>query len=267
MTRWSGELSRRSFLAAVAGAATLGVPRTGSGSALVPTLSLLPFLARPTTHSILINARNGHTDAVAQIELRPLGEDEWTPMGPELTVGPGEFLNWTVEGLTGSSSYEYRVITAVPGGDPAPVSTGRFTAQRMGEEGFSAALITDAHTGSFVEGTGPIEVLDDVIRNVRRLRPDFVIALGDNVAWPTSRNLPQADEVGATRAYTMYRRHIAPLSMSCPLRPDRELGGRIRQDAGRQCGARGGRPSAFYAESQRSDLSAGRQRERGLLCV
>ena len=138
MTRWSGELSRRSFLAGVAGAATLGVPRIDRGSALVPTLSLLPFLARPTTDSILINARNGHTDAVAQIEVRPFGEDQWTPMGPELTVGPGEFLNWTLEGLTGGSSYEYRVLTAVPGGDPAPVSRGRFTPQRRGEEGFSA---------------------------------------------------------------------------------------------------------------------------------
>jgi predicted phosphodiesterase len=86
----------------------------------------------------------------------------------------------------------------------------------MGEEGFTAALMTDPHTGTFVDGAGPIEVLDEVTRNVRRDRPDFVIALGDNVAWSTSRNSPQPDDVGATRAYTMYRRHIAQLSMSCP---------------------------------------------------
>ena len=216
MTRWSGELSRRSFLAGVAGVAALGSPRTSRGSELVPTLSLLPFLARPTTDSILINVRNGHSDAIAHIEIRPLGEDEWTPSGSEVRAGPGEFINWTVEGLTGGSSYEYRVITAVPGGGPAPVSRGRFTTQRMGEEGFTAALMTDPHTGTFVDGTGPVEVLDEVTRNVRRNRPDFVIALGDNVAWSTSRNSPQTDDVGATRAYTMYRRHIAPLSMSCP---------------------------------------------------
>jgi predicted phosphodiesterase len=77
-------------------------------------------------------------------------------------------------------------------------------------------LITDAHTGSFVDGSGPIEVLDEVVRNVRRERPDFVIALGDNVAWDTSRNSPQQDDVGARRAYSMYRRHLGPLSMSCP---------------------------------------------------
>jgi len=216
MTRWTEDLSRRSFLAGVAGAAALGFPRAAGGSELVPTLSLLPLLARPTTDSILISARNGHTDAVARLEVRPLGEDQWTPSGTELRASPGEFLNWTAEGLTGGLSYEYRVITAVPGGDPAPASRGRFTTQRMGEVGFSAALMTDAHTGTFVDGTGPVEVLDEVIRNVRRDRPDFAIALGDNVAWSTSRNLSQPDDVGATRAYTMYRRHIAPLSMSSP---------------------------------------------------
>ena len=168
MTRWTGDLSRRSFLAGVAGAAALGFPRTARGSELVPTLSLLPLLARPTTDSILISARNGHTDAIAQLEVRPLGEDQWTPSGTELRARSGEFLNWTVEGLTGGSTYEYRVITAVPDGDPAPASRGRFTTQRTGEVGFSAALITDAHTGAFVDGTGPVEVLDEVIRNVRR---------------------------------------------------------------------------------------------------
>jgi len=216
MPRFSGGLSRRSFLAGVAGVAALGLPRGARGTEVVPTLSLLPFLARPTTDSILINARNGHTDSVAQLGIRPLGGDRWLPSGSELRVGPGEFLNWAVEGLTAGSSYEYRVISSVPGGDPSPVARGRFTTQRTGEVSYSAVLFADPHTGAFAEGTGPVEVLDEVIRNVRRDRPDFVIGLGDNVAWPTSRNQPQQDDVGATRAYTMYRRHLAPLSMSCP---------------------------------------------------
>jgi predicted phosphodiesterase len=76
--------------------------------------------------------------------------------------------------------------------------------------------MTDPHTGTFVDGTGPVEVMDEVIRNMRRDRPDFVIALGDNVAWSGSRNHPQEDDVAAKRAYTMYRRHLSSLSMSCP---------------------------------------------------
>jgi len=155
-------------------------------------------------------------DATAQLQYRPFGEDQWMPSGSDVFVSPGAFLDWTLDGLDAGTDYEYRILTAVPGGDPGSVSRGRFTTQRTGDVGFDAALMTDAHTGTFVDGEGPIEVLDEVVRNVRRDRPEFVIALGDNVAWPTSRNAPQADEIGAERAYTMYRRHLAPLSASCP---------------------------------------------------
>ena len=214
MTFWPRDLTRRSFPAGVAGAPTL--PPASRGANPVPTLSLLPLLARPTTDSILINARNGFMDAIAHLEVRPIGEEQWIPSGADLTASPGEFFNWTVGGLNGGSTYEYRVFTAVPGGDPAPVARGRFTTQRTGETGFTAALMTDPHTGTFVDGTGPVEVMDEVTRNMRRDRPDFVIALGDNVAWSGSRNHPQRENVAAKRAYTMYRRHLAPLSMSCP---------------------------------------------------
>lgn len=216
MTRSEQDLSRRSFLSGVTGAVALGLPGKVVGSERVPMLSLLPFLARPTERSIVVNARNGHADADAHLEFRPWGEGQWMPSGPELRVAAGDFLDWKLEGLEPASSYQYRVRMAVPGGDPGAVAQGRFTTQRAGESTFRAALITDAHTGAFVDGTGPIEVLDEVVRNVRMDRPDFVIALGDNVAWPTSRNSSQLDDVGATRAYTMYRRHIAPLSMACP---------------------------------------------------
>jgi hypothetical protein len=76
--------------------------------------------------------------------------------------------------------------------------------------------MTDSHTGAFPDGRPELDVLDSVVRNVRQDRPEFVLALGDNVAWPTSRNQPQTSEAGAIRAYTMYRRHMAPLTMSCP---------------------------------------------------
>jgi hypothetical protein len=216
MTLWRRVVTRRSFLKGIAGASALALPRSVRGSHVVPTLSLLPFLARPTTDSILVNARNGHADCDARLRVRPLSEMQWMDAGPEIRVAPGEFFSWTVGGLDAGTSHEYQVLTATPGGEPAPISRGRFTTQRLGEVGFQAALMTDAHTGTFVDGTGPIEVLDEVVRNVRRDRPDFVIALGDNVAWATSRNSSQEDDVGAERAYSMYRRHLAPLSMSCP---------------------------------------------------
>jgi predicted phosphodiesterase len=216
MTHKPRDLTRRSFLQGVVGASALTLPGFSRISPAVPTLSLLPFLARPTRESILINVRNGHAEATAQLQFRPFGEDQWMPFGPDADLRAGAFVDWTLDGLNAGTDYEYRILTAALGGDPGPVARGRFTTQRTGEVGFDAALITDAHTGAFIDGEGPIEVLDEVVRNVRRDRPDFVVALGDNVAWSTSRNLPQADEIGAERAYTMYRRHLAPLSASCP---------------------------------------------------
>jgi hypothetical protein len=47
-------VSRRSFVTGVSSALALGVPWELLRAEVVPTLSLLPFLARPTTCSILV---------------------------------------------------------------------------------------------------------------------------------------------------------------------------------------------------------------------
>ena len=217
VTRSRGDLSRRSFLAGLTGTAALGLPQYAPGGQVVPTLSLPPFLARPTTESILVNVRNGPVDATARLEIKAwLGPTVWSSAGADREALAGEFVTWNVDDLAAGTAYEYRVLMAPPGEDLASVATGRFTTQRVGEVAYTAALTADPHTGSFPNGSTPIRVLDDVVRNVQRDRPDFVIALGDNVAWATSRDYPQVDDSGARFAYTMYRRHMAPLSVSCP---------------------------------------------------
>jgi len=208
--------SRRRFVGGTAAALAAGLTGAWRGSRRVPMLSLLPFLARPTVRSIDIQARNGELPATAILQVRSAAEDEWTPFGSPVTVDPGAFLHWDLDGLVGGSRYDYRVLLGSPGGEPGPVALGRFTTQRTGEQAFTAALMTDSHTGTFPEGRPELDVLDAVVHNVRRDHPELVLALGDNVAWPTSRNRPQTDEVGALRAYTMYRRHMAPLTMSSP---------------------------------------------------
>jgi len=199
----------------MASAATLGWSRSASRLGDVPHLGLPPFLARPTTSSILVSARNGDTDAVIRPQVRPAGEEGWADLGQARDAASGEFLTWTLDGLAAGTRYGYRLLSAIPGGEPLPVARGDFTTQRTREVAFTAALMTDPHTGSFPEGSAEMEVLDEVVRRVRRERPDFVLALGDNVAWRTSRNRPQTDTVGVRRAYTMYRRHMGPLTMSC----------------------------------------------------
>ena len=216
MTGRRGDLSRRSFLAGLTGAAALGLPRHALDGRVVPTLSLAPFLARPTTDSIFVTARNGPVDATARLEVKQRGPTQWRAPTPDRHSGPGEFLTWDVDNLVAGTGYEYRILMAGSGDELTSVASGSFTTQRVGETGFTAALTADPHTGSFAEGTTPMRALDDVVRNVRVDRPEFVIALGDNVAWYTSREFPQADDSGAIQSYTMYRQHIAPVSISSP---------------------------------------------------
>ncbi|MEJ2204501.1 MAG: metallophosphoesterase [Gemmatimonadota bacterium] len=181
-----------------------------------PQLSLLPFLTRPTGRAITISARNGHDPATGTVEIRPAGSDEWMPNGPELVAQPGDFFSWPLDGLEPGSRYDYRIRMASESGDVDIGAVGGFTTQRGGEAAYTAALVTDSHTGSFPLGRPETQVTADVVRNVLRDRPEFVIALGDNVAWATSRNEPQTNALGAERAYGMYRTLTGPLTMSCP---------------------------------------------------
>ncbi len=209
-------LSRRSFLSALAGTAAIAAPSRLLGAPRRASLALAPLLARPTTTTMDIHARNGAEDATVRLEIREPGGAPWVAVGPDRVAPAGAFMDWSVDGLGAGRRYDYRLLLGAVGEEPGPVVTSAFTTQRTDEEGFTAALMTDAHTGSFAEGSAPVATLDDVVRNVAADRPELVIALGDNVAWYTSRELAQQDDRGARFAYEMYRRHLAPLSVSCP---------------------------------------------------
>jgi hypothetical protein len=68
--------------------------------------------------------------------------------------------------------------------------------------------MTDPHTGSFATGSGPVRTLDQVVQNAARAKPEFVLDLGDNVAWTGSQEFPQTSSDGALSAYARYRRQI-----------------------------------------------------------
>jgi predicted phosphodiesterase len=76
--------------------------------------------------------------------------------------------------------------------------------------------MTDPHTGSFPPGSGPVLTLDQVVRNASGTEADFVLDLGDTVAWAGSREFPQRESGGAISSYAQYRRQIGPLSNRCP---------------------------------------------------
>ena len=119
MTRSEKDLSRRSFLAGVTGAAALGLPQQALGlpqrapdGQVVPTLSLLPFLARPTTESILVSVRSGVVDTTARLEIKAvLGPTVWSAAGADRSVPAGEFVRWEVGDLAAGSGYDYQSIS------------------------------------------------------------------------------------------------------------------------------------------------------------
>lgn len=209
--------SRREFLASAAALAVPGILARDLGAfAPPPALALPPLLARPTVSSILINARNGADAVNAALQWRKHGSRDKPHRSETRRAAPGGWLEWSIDGLDAATRYEYELRLASKSNPEVVAGRGGFITQRTGNESFVAALITDPHTGSFPEGGSQLRVMDDVVRNVQRDNPEFVLALGDNVAWPSSRDAAQETADGAERAYDMYRRHIGPLSASAP---------------------------------------------------
>ncbi len=212
--------SRREFLGAAA-ALVLGAPTvlTAGPSAPrgpAPQLGLPPLLARPTASSILINARNGAEDVSAVVEL--LGSDGTDVLRtlPVIRRAAGEMMEWNVTGLSPATRYRYRVRADGSTGADGLLARGGFITARRPSEQYTMALMTDPHTGSWADGSANVGVMDDVIRNVERDNPDFILTLGDNVAWTSSRNFAQTSETGALAAYEQYRRHMGRLTAYAP---------------------------------------------------
>ncbi len=209
--------SRRTFLASAAAAFAVPSIVTKRLVAMAsPQLSLPPLLARPTTSSILVHARNGVDDVSAYVELLSGKNGDVVRRTSPVRARPHDFFEWPIDGLSAGTRYRYAVHAVDSSGADSIMARGGFITQRTGEDTFTAALITDPHTGTFAEGSPQLQVMDQVVDNVGRDNPDFVIGLGDNVAWSTSRESPQHSSDGAERAYDMYRRHLGPLTAYTP---------------------------------------------------
>ena len=227
MTEEGKELSfnkstRRSFIkssAAVTASFTLpfSLKSNAQEATANPHLYLPPFLARPTGNSILISAFTNAQPVEAFLELRIKKTETWEQRDPPLKAPEYQFLNWELSGLSAETAYEYRIHTKTESDKEHKLSaTGSFITQRSNPASYTAVLITDPHTGSFAEGSQPVQTLDKVIENASKESADFVLALGDNVAWGGSREYAQTDTRGAVGAYAMYRSHIGPLTKNCP---------------------------------------------------
>ena len=204
--------------ASVAAAEFLGRAAEENSSATAgPSLALPPFLSRPTGSSLRISAFNGNQPAEITLEWRREGASEWEKPLPVIKAGPHEKLDWNITDLVPATKYEYRIsLKAGPEQTIRPVAQGSFRTQRFGPATYTAVLITDPHTGYFPLGSRPALTLDRVVQNAAQVKGEFVLDLGDNVAWRGSREYAQTDSSGAFAAYVQYRRQIGPLSLNAP---------------------------------------------------
>ncbi len=219
------KLTRREFLkesAAMAAAIAAGSPAEAAANVATdpqpePLLYLPPLLSCPTENSIRISALNSKQTVDAVIELRKDGLQDWERRQPALKLSAHEILDWNISELSPAIRYEYRVLVKRATEESwRPAASGSFRTQRKGPSTYTAVLMTDPHTGSFPSSSGPVLTLDKVVRNAARAKAEFVLDLGDNVAWPGSREFPQKNSDGALSAYARYRRQIGPLSIQCP---------------------------------------------------
>ena len=214
-------VSRRRFLSGSAVASVaLAWSRSPLGAQEVVGNSpfyLPPFLARPTTQSIFISVLTNQLPVEAKLEYRKVSDEAWKPFGAIQSVPAFQFIHWELTGLEPSRAYRFRILSRYEAEEAFnPTEEGSFHTQREEPASYTAVLITDPHTGTFAEGSKPVQTLDTVVANTCQEEAEFVLALGDNVAWSGSREYPQNDTQGAVNAYAMYRRHIAPLTKICP---------------------------------------------------
>ena len=201
---------------AAAGPALAAV-KTPASSATESGLLLPPLLTRPTATSIRISTLNHDKAAEAVVELRKEGAPDWKRPQPPLKAAVYTMFDWNLQDLVAATRYEYRVLLK-QGSEESfrQAATGSFTTQRKGPASYTALLMTDPHTGYFPPGSGPVLTLDRVVQNASKTKAEFVLDLGDNVAWAGSREYAQTNQGRAVSAYAQYRRQIGPLSVNCP---------------------------------------------------
>ena len=222
---WLQPTTRREFLKASAViASSLAATHSGLAAATnsttaVPTesgLLLPPLLTRPTGISIRVTALNHQKPAEAVIEFRKEGGSEWQRPQPVLKASAFGAFDWTLQDLVAATRYEYRVLFKQGAEEFRQTNNGSFRTQRKGAASYTAVLMTDPHTGYFPPGSWPARTLDRVVQNASLAKGEFVLDLGDNVAWGGSREYPQTNSGGAVSAYVRYRQQIGPLSANCP---------------------------------------------------
>jgi hypothetical protein len=148
----------------------------GSDLLLVP-----PYVGMPTESSVLVNLVAGERRISCRIGFRPASNEKqaWS-FSDKVELKPNEIADVRLTGLESGTRYVYEVMAGAEGdGTEQKAGAGGFKTRMVRPDKFSFAVFSDAHiTPAAPERVG---VLGPVADTIAPRKPDFAIALGDNI--------------------------------------------------------------------------------------
>jgi len=175
-------------------------------------LSLPPYVGMPTESSVLVNLVAGARPISCRIRFHRADADKpaWS-FSEKTAMKPDEVADLRLTGLESGTRYIYEVMAAVEGeGTEQTIAGGGFKTRMVRPDKFSFAVFSDSHiTPRAPERVG---VLGPVADAVAFRKPDFALALGDNIqALGNTHAGPFVNPGDPRICYTLYRQGLRHL--------------------------------------------------------
>ncbi len=174
-------------------------------------LQFAPMVVRPTKTSVTIQLRNGIKENDIVLSYHEKSQPNKKIILPKSQLASWQFSSIVIDNLKTGREYQYQV-DVYPKDDKniAKSYKGRFVTARAKLDSFTMAIIADSHIGPFSNSHVRTKTLQRVVKQAGQYQPDFLIALGDNVAWPRSKRRVR-NELDVISAYSTYRSNLGPL--------------------------------------------------------
>lgn len=175
-------------------------------------LSLPPYVGMPTESSVLVNLVAGERPISCRIRFcRADAEKQAWSFSDKVDMKPNDIADLRLKGLESGTRYVYEVLAGVEGdGTEQKIAGGGFKTQMVKPDKFSFALFSDSHiTPVAPERVG---VLGQVADTIAFRKPDFAMALGDNIqALCKTHGGPFVNPDDPRISYTLYRQALRHL--------------------------------------------------------
>jgi hypothetical protein len=176
-------------------------------------LALPPYVAVPTESSVLMNLVAGDRDFSCRIRFHRAdsGGQTWLFSDP-VDMKRGDVTGLRLTGLEGGARYVYDVMASPARGEAEQtVASGGFKTRVMRAEKFSFALFSDSHITPLAPDRNA--VLNRVANTIAFRKPDFSLALGDNIQVLSQTHAgPFVNPEHPRVSYSLYRQALGRLA-------------------------------------------------------